>query len=304
VSETSLEALGLTPILEGKVRQLFSVDDAHLLMVATDRISAFDVVMEQLIADKGRVLTAMTSFWCEHLSGVAPGSLITCDPDLIDLRVPGFSSLDDLHGRTMLVRRAEMLTLECIVRGYLAGQAFEEYEERGTIHTMPMPAGLRLAEQLPAPMFTPSTKAEQGHDLNIGLAAAAEIVGAVVLEEAMAMCLGLYEAAAQRCSDAGFILADTKFELGFVDGQLVLCDEVISPDSSRIWPADEVVVGTSPPAFDKQPFRDWLSSLDWDRTPPPPVVPDDVVDVTSARYTAAYERVTGLHLEDWYGRSQ
>jgi phosphoribosylaminoimidazole-succinocarboxamide synthase len=194
-----------------------------------------------------------------------------------------------------------MLPLECIVRGRLAGQAYEEYAARGTIHSMPAPSGLRLADPLPEPMFTPSTKAEEGHDLNISIAEAAEIVGERRLAEAMELCLGLFSAAAARCAAAGFVLADTKFELGLIDGQLHLCDEVVTPDSSRIWPADEVVPGEVPPAFDKQPFRDWLAGLDWDRTPPPPEVPEDIVAITAARYRAAYERVCGRSLAEWYG---
>jgi phosphoribosylaminoimidazole-succinocarboxamide synthase len=303
MAEPSMVELGLAPVLEGKVRQLYAVDDERLVMVASDRISAFDVVMDQPIPDKGRVLTAMSAYWCSALAEVAPGSQISCDPELIEVCVPGFLACRSVHGRATLVRRAQMLPMECIVRGYLAGQAYEEYAASGTIHTMAAPPGLRLAERLPEPMFTPSTKAEQGHDLNIGLQEAERLVGAAVLQEAMGICLGLYRAAAQRCEAAGLVLADTKFELGFVDGRLVLCDEVVTPDSSRIWPADGVVVGQSPPAFDKQPFRDWLSSLDWDKQPPPPSLPVEVIAETSARYRAAYERVTGLALEDWYGRS-
>jgi phosphoribosylaminoimidazole-succinocarboxamide synthase len=298
---STLAELGLTKIHSGKVRELYDVGDDRLLMVASDRISAFDVVMDQPIPDKGRVLTAMTAFWCEELEAVAPGSLISCDPAVIDGVVPGFLEAGDAHGRSMLVRRAQMLPIECIVRGHLAGQAWEEYRELGTIHTMEAPAGLRLAEALPEPIFTPSTKAEEGHDLNISLAAAAEIIGTALLEEASAICLGLFRAAAARAADAGLILADTKFEVGLVDGQLVLCDEVVTPDSSRLWPADQVVVGETPPAFDKQPFRDWLSAQPWDKTPPPPALPAEIIGTTSARYVAAYERVTGRNLEDWYG---
>jgi len=297
-----MDVLGLPLVHRGKVRELYDLDDKHYLMVASDRISAFDVVMEEPIPNKGRVLTAMTAFWCSVLGDVAPGSLVSCDPAVIDRAAPGFMERVDLHGRTMLVRKATMLSLECIVRGYLAGQAYEEYRERGTIHGMAAPKGLQLAEQLPEPMFTPSTKAEEGHDLNISLDQAAEIVGRDQLEAAQAMCLALFNEASRRAQSAGLILADTKFELGMVDGRLVLCDEVITPDSSRIWPADQVVLGQTPPAFDKQPFRDWLSSLDWDKHPPAPRVPPSVVETTAARYREAYERVTGLSLDDWYGQ--
>ena len=300
---SQLTDLGLRPLRTGKVRELFDVDGDHLLMVASDRISAFDVVMNQPSPDKGRVLTAMTAFWNAELGGVAPQSLVSCDPAVIDRVVPGFLDATDAHGRTMLVRTAEMLPLECIVRGRLAGQAWEEYQASGTIHSMAAPAGLQLAEALPEPMFTPSTKAEEGHDLNISLTEAEKIVGAARLEEAMQLCLGLFSAAAARCAAAGFVLADTKFELGIIDGRLVLCDEVVTPDSSRLWPAAEVVLGETPPAFDKQPFRDWLAAQPWDRTPPPPTVPDDVVAITSQRYRDAYERVTGQLLSEWYGRT-
>jgi phosphoribosylaminoimidazole-succinocarboxamide synthase len=295
--------LGLTSLHTGKVRELWAVDEAHLLMVASDRISAFDVVMAEPIPDKGRVLTAMTAYWDAQLGPVAPRSLVSCDPDVIDQQVPGFGGLEELHGRTMLVRAAQMLPLECIVRARLAGQAFEEYERSGTIHTMAAPPGLRLAEALPEPMFTPSTKADEGHDLNISMDAAAEIVGRDRLEEARALCLGIFAVAQARCLEAGFVLADTKFELGVIDGALVLCDEIVTPDSSRLWPADEIVLGETPPAFDKQPFRDWLAAQPWDRTPPPPRVPAEVIEVTARRYRDAYERVTGASLERWYGPS-
>jgi phosphoribosylaminoimidazole-succinocarboxamide synthase len=299
----TLADLGLRPLRTGKVRELFDVDGTHLLMVASDRISAFDVVMAEPIPDKGRVLTAMTAFWDAQLGPVAPRSLVSCDPAVIDEMAPGFAALVEHHGRTMLVRTAEMLPLECIVRARLAGQAWEEYERSGTIHSMPAPAGLRLADALPEPMFTPSTKAEAGHDLNISLTEAAGIIGAERLAQAQELCLGIFAMAEARCQDAGFVLADTKFELGLIDGELVLCDEIVTPDSSRLWPADEIVIGETPPAYDKQPFRDWLAAQPWDRTPPPPVVPADVVALTAKRYRDAYERVTGRSLDEWYGRS-
>lgn len=298
---SALEGLGVEQVHAGKVRELWALGADRLLMVASDRISAFDVVMAEPIPGKGRVLTAMTAFWVDELGDAAPQSLISCDPAVIDAELPGFAGLPELHGRSMLVERAEMLPLECIVRGYLAGQAFEEYSSSGTIHHMAAPEGLQLASRLPQPMFTPSTKAEEGHDENIDLDAAAEIVGPERLAEAQALCLGLFAAASARAAAAGLILADTKFELGVIGGRLVLCDEVVTPDSSRLWPADAVVEGETPPAFDKQPFRDWLSGLDWDRTPPAPALPDEVVAATSARYQAAYERMTGRRLSDWYG---
>ena len=201
----------------------------------------------------------------------------------------------------MLVQRAEMLQIECIVRGYLAGQAHEEYERSGTVHGTRLPAGLKLADRLAEPMFTPSTKAAEGHDVNIDFTRAIDLVGSEAAHAARDICLELYTRAAARAADVGFILADTKFELGYVDGVLCLCDEVCTPDSSRLWPVDQVVPGTTPPAFDKQPLRDWLAAQPWDRTPPPPPLPARVTEALSARYVAAYERVTGRSLADWYG---
>jgi phosphoribosylaminoimidazole-succinocarboxamide synthase len=203
----------------------------------------------------------------------------------------------------MLVRKADMLPLECIVRGRLAGQAHDEYVARGTVHEMIVAPGLQLTDPFPEPMFTPSTKAASGHDVNISVERAALLVGAERVHHAQALCVDLFARAATALAAKGLILADTKFELGFVDGDLVLCDEVITPDSSRIWPADAVRPGETPPSFDKQPFRDWLAAQSWDRTPPPPV-PDDVVATTAARYVDAYERVTGHSIDDWYGASQ
>jgi len=285
----------------GKVRDLYDAGADTLLMVASDRVSAFDVVFAERIPQKGRVLTAMTVFWCDEVADVVENALVTADPAAIAATVEGIGALGDVAGRAMLVRRAEMIPLECIVRGYLAGQAAEEYGRSGTVHTMPMPPGLRLADRLPEPLFTPSKKAEVGHDENIDLAAAASIVGTETAAELRDVCLALYTRAARRAAQAGFILADTKFELGRIDGRLVLCDEVVTPDSSRLWPADQVVPGSTPPAFDKQPLRDWASAQSWDRTPPPPPLPPEVVAATSSRYVAAYERVTGRSLADWYG---
>jgi phosphoribosylaminoimidazole-succinocarboxamide synthase len=290
-----------TPLRSGKVRDLYEAGPGMLLMVASDRVSAYDVVFAEPIPEKGRVLTAMTMFWCEEMADVVDHAMVTADPAEIAGSVTGFDRLGEVAGRAILVREAEMLPLECIVRGYLAGQAAEEYARTGTIHGTAAPAGLRLADRLPEPLFTPSTKPEVGHDQNIDFAAAEAIVGAEAAAEVRDVCLALYEKAAARAADAGLILADTKFELGRIDGQLVLCDEVVTPDSSRLWPADAVVPGTTPPAFDKQPLRDWASAQPWDKTPPAPALPDEVIAATSARYVAAYERVTGRSLADWYG---
>ena len=292
--------LGLNHLYSGKVRDLYGVGEDHLLMVASDRMSAYDVVMREPIPHKGRVLTALTNFWTHEFSDV-PSALVTCDPERIEAWVPGFLDAPEWHGRAMLTRRAEMLSLECIVRGRLAGQAYDEYVATGTVHHMSAPRGMELTDPFAEPMFTPSTKAEEGHDLNIDLDEAADIVGAEMVQRASDLCVGIFARAAQLLSEHGLILADTKFELGFVDGQLVLCDEVLTPDSSRIWPADQVRRGEVPPSYDKQPFRDWLNSINWDHTPPPPKVPVEIVATTSLRYESAYEKITGHSLSDWYG---
>lgn len=298
------EALRL--VHRGKVRDLYEVDHELALMVASDRISAYDCVFDSPIPEKGRVLTAMTAYWTSSMSAIAPGSIVSADGDEIERFVPGFSSMSSESwsspiGRSLLVRRAQMLPIECIVRGYLAGQAFDEYEASGTIHQVRAPEGLRLADRLPEPIFTPSTKAEVGHDINISPDLAATLVGEEVAAEAARISLSLYRRAAARMEAAGLILADTKFELGFIDGELCVCDEVITPDSSRIWPADGVVPGEVPPAFDKQPLRDWAASSGWDKRPPAPHLPEAIAAATSQRYISAYERVTDRSLADWYG---
>ena len=291
----------LRHLYAGKVRDLYDVDDAHLLMVASDRLSAFDVVMAEPIPEKGRVLTAMTNYWVYEFEASVPTSLVSCDTAVIDEYVAGFTDERRWHGRTMLVRRAEMVPLECIVRGRLAGQAYDEYVAHGTVHEMAVAPGLALTDPFEQPMFTPSTKAASGHDLNISVERAADSVGRETVRLAQELCLTLFDLAAAKLASAGLVLADTKFELGFVDGELVLCDEVMTPDSSRIWPAEQVHSGEVPPSFDKQPFRDWLAAQPWNRSPPPPPVPDEIVTVTSDRYVEAYERVTGRSLDDWYG---
>lgn len=291
----------LRHVYSGKVRDLYEIDDEHLLMVASDRLSAFDVVMNELLPQKGRVLTGLTNFWLVDAASDVKHSLVSCNPLVIDATAPGFLERTEWHGRSMLVRRCEMLNIECVVRGRLAGQAYDEYVARGTVHGMSVPSGMKLTDAFVTPLFTPSTKESSGHDINIGLDAARDIVGADALDEAMSICLSLFATASDVLAAAGLILADTKFELGYLDGALVVCDEVVTPDSSRIWPAEFVRSGETPPSFDKQPFRDWLSSQGWDRTPPPPTIPSDIIDITSRRYVECYERVTGHSLTDWYG---
>ena len=288
----------------GKVRELYDAGDDMLVMVASDRISAFDVILEEPIPDKGRVLTAMTVHWLDLLADLAPSHLVSADP--ADLPpdaalIGGDAGLAGIAGRAMLVRRAEMLPLECIIRGYLAGSGWAEYERSGTLHGTPLPSGLRQADRLPEPLFTPSTKATEGHDENISYEDAVDLVGKETAEQARDICVEAYRRAAAAAEGHGIIVADTKFELGFIDGRLALCDEILTPDSSRFWPADEWRPGTNPPSFDKQPVRDWLSATDWDKTPPPPALPPEVVRETSERYVTAYERISGKALADWYG---
>lgn len=288
-------AMQLLHVASGKVRDIYELDDKHLLFVTSDRMSAFDVVMAEPIPDKGRVLTAVTAFWLDQLSGVAPNHLVSLD-------VPATAGdVADLEGRVMVVRRAEMLPVECIVRGYLSGSAWAEYKKTQTMHGQPLPAGLRQSEKLPEPVFTPSTKATSGHDENISFEAAADLIGRDLAEEVRRISLAAYKRGAELAAERGIIIADTKFELGVIDGQIALCDEVLTPDSSRFWPADEWQPGTTPPSFDKQPLRDWLEGTGWDKTPPPPALPAEIVSATRSRYVQAYERLTGLRFSDWPG---
>ena len=287
----------LPHIYSGKVRDIYDAGDGRLLMVTSDRLSAFDVVMAEPIPEKGRVLTAMSAFWFEQFAGVVGSHLISTS--LGDC--PPAAQRPEWEGRVMLCRRAEMLPIECIVRGYLTGSAWKEYRTSGTMHGQELPAGLLESSQLPEPVFTPSTKADTGHDENISFAAAVDLVGAEMAERARSVALELYSRGAAWAAERGIIIADTKFELGVVDGELVLADEVLTPDSSRFWPADQWQPGNTPPSFDKQPVRDYLDGLDWDKQPPAPTLPAEVVSTTSARYIDAYERITGRSFSDWHG---
>jgi len=286
------------PIYSGKVRDVYDAGGGNLLFVASDRISAFDVVMAEPIPHKGRVLTAMTAFWLDLVAGIAPSHMVSVDPAGFP---PGAAGIADLAGRGMLVRRAEMLKIECIVRGYLSGSAWKEYRASGTMHGTPLPDGMRESEALPEPVFTPSTKADAGHDENITFDAAVAIVGADVATAARDISLAAYARGAAWAAARGILIADTKFELGLIDGRLAICDEVLTPDSSRFWPADEWEPGTTPPSFDKQPVRDWLEAEGWDKKPPPPHLPGAIVDASRQRYVTAYERITGKAFADWYG---
>ena len=292
-----MSGVALPHVASGKVRDIYELDDKHLLFVTSDRMSAFDVVMAEPIPDKGRVLTGVTAFWLDQLADVAPNHLVSFDVPVS----AGADDSSDLLGRVMVVRKAEMLPIECIVRGYLSGSAWAEYQKTQSMHGTELPAGLRQSEQLPEPVFTPSTKAAEGHDENITFEAACELAGVETATEARRICLDAYTKAAELAATRGIIIADTKFELGYIDGQLSICDEVLTPDSSRFWPADAWEPGRTPPSFDKQPLRDWLEGTGWSKTPPPPALPDEVVAATRARYVEAYERVTGLSFADWPG---
>jgi phosphoribosylaminoimidazole-succinocarboxamide synthase len=291
-------ALPLPHLYSGKVRDIYAVGDDQLLMVTSDRLSAFDVVLDEPIVHKGRVLTAISAYWFEELGDVAGSHLVSTD--VADLPEGVAEADPDLAGRIMLCHKAEMLEIECIVRGYLSGSAWKEYKASGTMHGQALPAGLEESAQLPEPVFTPSTKSDV-HDENISFEKACELVGAEVAGQARDISLELYSRGAALARERGIIIADTKFELGFVDGQLVLCDEVMTPDSSRFWPEEEWKPGATPPSFDKQPVRDYLESLGWDKTPPPPPLPAEVVSETSARYIDAYERITGRDFRAWPG---
>jgi phosphoribosylaminoimidazole-succinocarboxamide synthase len=295
--------IGLPRVHRGKVRDLFDAGDDRLLMVASDRLSAFDVVMDEPVPDKGRVLTAMSAWWFETLGDVVGNHLLSTDVG--DL--PERARRPELAGRIMLCRRADMLPVECIVRAHVAGSAWKEYRTSGTIHGAAVAPGLVEADRLSEPLFTPSTKAAVGdHDENISFDRAVELLGGDLAEQARDVSLRLFDAAAARAEAAGFLLADTKFELGLVPGpdgapELVLADEVLTPDSSRYWLASEWTPGRTPHGFDKQPVRDFLETLDWDKTPPPPALPDEVLSATRDRYVAVYERVCGRPLSEWPG---
>jgi phosphoribosylaminoimidazole-succinocarboxamide synthase len=291
-------APALPLVYRGKVRDLYDAGEDRLLMVASDRLSAFDVVMAEPVPDKGRILTAMSVYWFERLRDAAPSHLLSTEVDSLPpaARDPAFA------GRMMLVRRCEMLPVECIVRGFLAGTAWQEYREAGRVCGLRLPAGLVEADRLPEPIFTPSTKAAVGiHDENISFDEMVEQVGGEVAEAARALSLEVYIRAAAHAEASGIIVADTKLELGFVDGELTLADEVLTPDSSRFWPADRWVPGSSPPSFDKQPVRDELAASGWDRRPPPPPLSAGTIDATRARYVEGYERISGRSFSEWPG---
>jgi phosphoribosylaminoimidazole-succinocarboxamide synthase len=274
----------------GKVRELYGFGD-RLLLVASDRISAFDVVLPTAIPDKGRVLTGLSRFWFERTRGLVRNHMLSVNVADFPEAAQG---APDLAGRTMLARRLQMLPIECVVRGYLVGSGWKDYRATGSVCGHALPTGLREADKLPEPLFTPSTKATEGHDANIDRAGGIALVGEARFDEIERISVELYRTAADYALERGIIIADTKFEFG-VDEQdrIVIGDEVLTPDSSRFWPVDEYAPGGSPPSYDKQYVRDWLETLDWDKTPPGPEIPANVVEGTRARYVEAYERLTG-----------
>jgi phosphoribosylaminoimidazole-succinocarboxamide synthase len=293
VSETSLAGLRL--VRRGKVRDVYEVDAEQLLIVATDRISAFDCILPTQIARKGEVLTALSRFWFARLAHITRNHLLATDLE----QMPGSlrAHTDALRGRSMLVRRTEVFPVECVVRGYLAGSGWKDYLRTGEICGHKLPDNLRESDQLPEPIFTPATKAETGHDENISEAQMSDIVGAETTEELRATSLALYREAETYARARGIIIADTKFEFGRdAAGEIILIDEALTPDSSRFWPLDQYEPGRAQASFDKQFVRDYLETLDWDKRPPAPPLPDEVAAATTARYLEAYRLLTGSEL--------
>lgn len=290
--KTSLKGLPL--VYRGKVRECYALDDDKLLMIATDRISAFDVILSVPIANKGKVLTGLTQFWFEKLASGMPTQLTGIAPE----SVVAPDEVDQVAGRAMVVKRLKPILVECVARGYVIGSSWNSYQEDGTICGIKLPAGLQKAEKLPEPIFTPAAKAEVGtHDENIDFDRVCALYGKDIATEIRRLTLDLYTRAAEYAKTRGIIIADTKFEFGLDEaGRVCLMDEVLTPDSSRFWPADQYRLGISPPSFDKQFVRDWLEAQPWNKTPPAPVPPEDVLEKTAAKYREAYERLTGKTL--------
>jgi phosphoribosylaminoimidazole-succinocarboxamide synthase len=292
VLETSLP--GLMPHRRGKVRDIYEAGDG-LLMIATDRISAFDYVLGSAIPDKGRVLTQLSAFWFTLTRDIVPNHLRAIDVDEFPRAAQPFREL--LAGRTMFVRRTNPIPVECVARGYLSGSGWKDYVRTGSVCGVGLPPGLRESDRLPEPIFTPATKAESGHDINISEADAAAIIGADLVRTLRRLTLALYERGAAHAESRGIIVADTKFEFGLIDGDVILIDEVLTPDSSRFWPADRYQPGGAQPSFDKQFVRDYLESIAWNKQPPVPGLPEDVVVRTREKYVEAFTRLTGRELQ-------
>jgi phosphoribosylaminoimidazole-succinocarboxamide synthase len=278
---------------QGKVRDVYRVD-GRLLIVATDRISAFDYILPTGIPDKGKVLTQLSIFWFDFLEDLTPTHFLTAD--VAEYPEPLLRFRDQLEGRSMLVKRADMIEIECVARGYIAGSGWKEYRESGTVCGIPLPAGLRESEKLPEPIFTPATKAQSGHDENISFERTASLIGSDLAARLRDLTLAIYARAARYAETRGILIADTKFEFGFVDGELVLGDEVLTPDSSRFWPAETYRPGGPQFSFDKQFVRDYLESIHWDKQPPAPPLPEEVAARTGEKYRQAYYAITGREL--------
>jgi len=287
---TQTELPGLS-VRRGKVRDIYDLGDT-LLLVSTDRISAYDWVLPTGIPDKGRVLTQIAAFWFDRLQ--EPNHLITTDVDKMDL--PDGADLTALRGRSTLGRKTDVVPIECVVRGYLSGSGWKEYQRHGTVCGIRLPEGLTESAKLPEPIFTPATKAEEGHDENISFEQMVEIIGQETADELRRRSLDIFQRGTEYAEQRGIIIADTKFEFGRVGDEVILIDEVLTPDSSRFWPADQYSPGRGQPSFDKQFVRDWLSSTDWDKNSPPPELPEEIVEQTRAKYLEAYEQLTGMKL--------
>ena len=292
VLETNLS--GLTLARRGKVRDVYDLGE-HLLIVATDRISAFDYVLGSGIPDKGKVLTQISAFWFDHLGDLVPHHCLSVDVN--DFPAETRAHRDILRGRSMLVKKTEPLPVECVARGYLVGSGWKDYKKTGAVCGVNLPSGLRESDRLPQAIFTPATKAESGHDENISEAHAGEIVGSDLIHRLRELTLEIYARGVEHSNERGIILADTKFEFGLIGDQLLLIDEVLTPDSSRFWPADGYVPGRAQPSFDKQFVRDHLEHIGWNKQPPVPSLPDDVVTRTRDKYLEAYRRITGRDLK-------
>jgi phosphoribosylaminoimidazole-succinocarboxamide synthase len=291
-TQSSIDLPELKKLRSGKVREVFDLGET-LLFVATDRISAFDVILSDPIPYKGAVLNQISAFWFKRFDNIR-NHLVTADFDEFPNELQPFQ--EELAGRSMVVRKTKPLPVECVVRGYLAGSGWKEYQASQTVCGIKLPVGRKLASQLPEPIFTPATKAETGHDENIDMERCAKILGVELAERVKTLSLEIYSRGRDHAAQKGIIVADTKFEFGTVDRDLLLIDECLTPDSSRFWPKDEYVVGESPPSFDKQFVRDYLETLDWNKTPPGPRLPKDVIEKTSAKYLEAFRRLTSKEL--------
>lgn len=290
----NIDLPGIEKFKSGKVREVYDLGDQYLF-VASDRVSAFDVILPNGIPDKGRVLNMISKFWFDRTGDVVKNHMISTDVEDFPPELQAHKEL--LKGRSMLVKKAELLPVECIVRGYLIGSGWKEYQQSGTIGGMPLRTGYEMAGKLDEPLFTPSTKADEGHDENISFDQMKAIVGDELGEKLKEISLNLYKTAADYALTKGIIIADTKFEFGLIDGELILIDEVLTPDSSRFWPADTYAPGSSPFSFDKQFVRDYLETLDWDKTPPGPELPEEVITQSRDKYLEAYKLLTGEELE-------